>query len=225
MKPQLIALIAVLFLFSSCEKKMHTTIVSGKVINEGSKQPIDSVLVTLLDGVSTAGEIIPGNTSSGKKNIAYTDKEGNFRVEITGEYDSFLALSKARYEAPHGGLVTSVSAGVHENMVYAMKSVSEFCGVYKSTLPGLEELRVIFLDQGFIGDTCWTLSGDNNIGWQFRFYEDRPFSICERNILTNIYGDRYLKFRLRILRDSTWETKIDSVYLKGFETYHDTIYY
>ena len=79
----LIILFGMLFI-SACEKKVRTTttIVSGTVINAGSKQPIDSVKVTLLDGVSTAGEINSGNTTSGNKNVAYTDKEGKFRVEI-----------------------------------------------------------------------------------------------------------------------------------------------
>jgi len=219
------AIIALLVIAASCEKKERTTVVSGTVINAGSKQPIDSVLVTLLDGVSTAGEIIPGNTTSGKKNVAYTDKEGNFRVEITGEYDAFIAFSKEKYEAPSGGLITGVSSGVHQNMFFEMQSKAEFCGVFKSIHSDPEELRIVFLDDGYPGDTNWSISGDNKVGNQLRFYGDKLIDICDRNKLYYVYGDRFLKFRLRIKRNSIWETKVDSVYLKGFETYHDTIYY
>ena len=81
------AIFVSLLIVISCEKKVRTTttIVSGTVINAFTNHPIDSVKVSLLDGVSTAGEIIPGNTSSGLTNFAYTDKEGKFKVQITGE--------------------------------------------------------------------------------------------------------------------------------------------
>lgn len=62
--------LGLIFLFISCDKdKSRTTAVEGIVIDKGNKQPIDSVKVTLRDGVGTGGDpIFPGNTSSGKKN-------------------------------------------------------------------------------------------------------------------------------------------------------------
>ncbi len=93
-KSFLLILLSGMIFISACEKKVRTTttIVSGTVINAFTNHPIDSVKVSLLDGVSTAGEIIPGNTSSGLTNFAYTDKEGKFKVQITGEYEPFGIL-------------------------------------------------------------------------------------------------------------------------------------
>ncbi|ASB48836.1 hypothetical protein CDL62_06670 [Alkalitalea saponilacus] len=63
---------------TGCKESTYTTVVEGVVINTGSRQGIDSVLVTLQDGVSgTAGGFnLEMNTSSGKKNQVYTDANG-----------------------------------------------------------------------------------------------------------------------------------------------------
>lgn len=38
-------------------------------------------------------------------------------------------------------------------------------------------------------------------------------------------GDRFLRFRLKFKRDTTWVTKLDSVYVPAFVTFRDTIYF
>ena len=90
-----------LFLFNSCFKQpYYHTIVEGKVINWGSKQPIDSVLVVLSDGISSGGGWVNlgnnGGTSSNKKNSVYTNKLGEFKVELTGEHQAILSLGKKK---------------------------------------------------------------------------------------------------------------------------------
>lgn len=216
MKPPFLVLLALLFFGTSCDEKMHTTIVSGKVINAGSKQPIDSVLVTLLDGVSTAGEFIPGNTTSGLKNVAYTDKEGNFRVEITGEYNAYLALSKARYEAPNGGLITSVSEGLHENMVYEMKAYSYFNPLIVPINPVSYSKFCPAYFSAYLSDyNCesgWEASLGNS--------PEHPYSI---GFLT--FGDMFQIYKIEFSRNNVDYTIIDSVFIKSFETFSDTIYY
>ncbi|SKB30332.1 hypothetical protein [Alkalitalea saponilacus] len=82
MKQILIALtittLILLLMGTGCKESTYTTVVEGVVINTGSRQGIDSVLVTLQDGVSgTAGGFnLEMNTSSGKKNQVYTDANG-----------------------------------------------------------------------------------------------------------------------------------------------------
>jgi hypothetical protein len=88
-------LLITLISFSCGKKKSQTTIVSGKVINFGSRAPVEGVLVILQDGVDASnGSVIDGKTSSDKKNTAYTNSNGEFRVELKGEYQPFLGLKK-----------------------------------------------------------------------------------------------------------------------------------
>ncbi len=217
-KSFLLILLSGMIFISSCEKKVRTTttIVSGTVINAGSKQPIDSVKVTLLDGVSTAGEIISGNTTSGNKNVAYTDKEGKFRVEITGEYEAYIAFSKEKYEAPNGGLIKYFSKGIHDNEIFEMKAEAFFWPTISTTkLTSYTSFCPLYYDD----NNCWSGWSESWSGTQTRkiYNVDLGGFRC--------IGDKYMRFKIEFLLNNEWNTKIDSVYIKSFETYRDTIYY
>jgi hypothetical protein len=225
MKTQLFFIVVIMITILSCEKKVQTTVVSGIVLDAGSKQPIDSVLVTLLDGVSTAGEIIPGQTTSGKKNVAYSNKEGKFRVEITGEYSPFITLSKPRYGAPHGGLINSVKWGVANSMVYEMVAPSHFCGKFHNVGEPVQELKIAIIGPYDLKDTSQAMSGENVEGWQLVFRTNKStYDICKENLIfyTGV-GNSFQRYQLRVKRNNSWEKRLDSVYIKGFETYTDTI--
>jgi hypothetical protein len=218
----LIFLSGLLFFFA-CEKKERTTIVSGKVINAGSKQPIDSVKVSLLDGVSTAGQIIPGNTTSGKKNITYTDKEGKFRVEITGEYVPFLSLSKKDYEAPQGGLVIGVKWGEENaDKLYEMKANAWFNPV---VAPKSE------FSSGIICPGTYNPLYGYECGYFVKYLPKSPIKVFDRENLLGHFGwyqyggDMYQLYKIEVIRNDVKQVLIDSVYIKSLETYNDTIYF
>ncbi len=227
MKPEIfsLALVIIMINLMSCEIKVKTTVVYGMVIDAGSKQPIDSVLVTLLDGVSTSGGIIPGNTTSGIKNVAYTDKDGKFRVEITGEYSPFIALSKPRYAAPHGGLINSVKWGVENSMLYEMVAPSHFCGKFHNIGDTVQELKIAIIGPYDLNDTSQSMDGDNVEGWQLVYRTNKTiYDICQGNRIYDAgIGNSFQRYQLRIKRNNSWEKRLDSVYIKGFETYTDTI--
>jgi len=214
----LTGILALLVIAASCEKKERTTVVSGTVINAGSKQPIDSVKVSLLDGVSTAGEIIPGNTTSGKKNVAYSDKEGKFKVQITGEYEPFLSLSKQDYEAPQGGLVIGVRWGEdNSDKIFEMKTYAYFNPVLVSVA---YVTSVKFCPAYFSKNT---LNFECESGWEETLGNgsSQPFN----NVPFLTYGDMFQKYKIDFRRNNILYNKVDSVYIKGFETYNDTIYF
>ncbi len=222
-KSFLLILLSGMLFISACEKKDRTTIVSGKVINAGSKQPIDSVKVSLLDGVSTAGEIIPGNTTSGKKNIAYTDKEGKFRVEITGDYEPFLSLSKQDYEAPQGGLVIGVEWG-NDNAykVYEMKANAWFNPV---VAPRSE------FSSGIICPAVYNQYYGCECEYLLKSLPETPMKVFDRKDLLGNFGwsqyggDTYQLYKIEVNRNGVKQIIIDSVYIKSLETYTDTIYF
>ncbi len=211
----LTGILALLVIAASCEKKERTTVVSGTVINAFSNQPIDSVKVSLLDGVSTAGEIIPGNTSSGLSNVAYTNKEGKFKVQITGEYEPFLAFSKQDYKAPNGGLIQNVDWGSNTND-YVCKMIAK--AWFNPVLAPKESFLSGSICPAKIPDIyCFDLPHSPSQAPE-RFEWDGHYG-------WGANGDTYRWYILKFNRNGDYIEVIDSVYIKSLETYTDTIYF
>lgn len=133
MKGILSILLSWFLIIGACKKEnsYHTT-VSGKVINLGSNAPIEGVMVVLQDGV-----VLSSNTSSDKKSTVYTDKNGNFRVELEGEHTPYLYPKKDKYSYQYiqGGAVIGLkpfSDGVFQNEVLEMKAEAYFEPWFKS---------------------------------------------------------------------------------------------
>lgn len=206
--------------FCSCRKKnKYHTVVKGKVINHGSKAPIEGVEVILQDGVNDPGLMEPGGTSSDKKSVSYTDANGAFSVELKGEHLAYIGMRKEGYvfEYSNGGSVVGIKAypeGIHENQVLEMKAEAFFDGYFQSLTP----LSVDTL----IADP---LSNEtlNTTGFKKTFYGVGPHKW--RNTPYLVIGDMFLKIKLDYTRNGQWESRIDSVYIKSLETYTDTIYY
>jgi len=220
MKEILIFLSAGFLLFiQSCSKDDEkTTVVSGIVIQSGNKQPLDSVRVTLRDGVSTANDpIFPGQTASGCKNVAYTDKDGYFRVEITGEYGPFISLAKDKYMPPYSGAIIPMKWGANNaGKVFEMDAESHF----EPTLFPINQTEhstfcPLYYDGDDVCQSGWTKEWD---GTKIKVLYDLIYGL-------DCIGDKYLRYRLVYVRNGNTFTKLDSVYIKAFETYRDTIYY
>src|SRR5690554_6441571 len=86
----------------SCKKKEGDYIVEGKIINAGSKEPIDSVSVVLRGG----DPYNPGPFMSGsKRNLpnnnytsTYTDENGYFNLIIEDERQAYITWYKEGYK-------------------------------------------------------------------------------------------------------------------------------
>lgn len=83
-------IILFLLLLFSCKKEDETlvTTIEGIVVNTGSKEPVDSVKVIAVDGVSNYDPFFGSsdNPGTGKYVILYTNKQGKFSVSIKGNY-------------------------------------------------------------------------------------------------------------------------------------------
>ena len=87
-----------LLCLASCGDEEFTTTVSGKVVNFGSREPIEGAYVYLKDGVGSSGPIIyDSNISSDKRSEVLTDANGEFTLSLTGEYEAFLSVGKEGY--------------------------------------------------------------------------------------------------------------------------------
>lgn len=221
--------LCVLLLDTSCVKnKEYHAIVRGKVINAGSKAPIDSVLVVLKDGISSGGGWFDlGNTSSDKKSYTYTDKEGFFELELIGEYSAYLGLSKKGYlyEFNEGGSVIGYkpfSDGLFENEILEMKADAWFNPILKSKEIS-NNTDTLFFEILSNHRSEYDITHGNPYGitgFDREFYGIGPFTYSYRSI-----GDTYQPFRMSLKRQGIKTIKIDSVYVKSFCTYEDTIYY
>lgn len=226
--------LSLLLSLSACwpEPEEKTTIVEGIVVNSGTKKPVEGALVSLLDGASfSSGPFgIDADLSSGKVNRVETDKNGAFRVEITGVYEAFLVVSKKRYSFEHiieGSTQGNrpFTEGLHENIVLEMDAEAFFAPVLKSKVR-VREGDWVSIEPSFYNDNgVYSRTG--------HIRECYGKDICDLYylVLFSEYrphiskGDKYLLYQLKYRRDSVAYEKIDSVYIKSFETYRDTIYY
>ncbi|SKB30319.1 hypothetical protein SAMN03080601_00102 [Alkalitalea saponilacus] len=211
---------------TGCKESTYTTVVEGVVINTGSRQGIDSVLVTLQDGVSgTAGGFnLDMNTSSGKKNQVYTDANGAFRVELTGEHRPWLNVGKKGYAFYLSdrenvmGSQLSFPTGYTGDVVIEMSAEASFAPVlFSKEATGGDVVR--FNDLPY--EKLDTLSDINKFIRTFNGVG--PFAPYRNGVWS--IGDKYRRYYIELNRDNTFHSRIDSVYIKAFETYRDTIYY
>jgi hypothetical protein len=217
MKKLIIIILAFLFILPSCGKKKYHTIVQGKCIDAGSKQPVEGVMIVLQDGVDASGPFhVDGKTSSDKKNIAYTDANGQFTVELKGEHLAALSAKKEGYttykEGYSEGEIILYGDGVYENEVIEMRAEAFFEGYFKNTTPN--DLDTLFVK------TFYFNSSTIDRNRVFIKEEISQFVVPYRGV-----GNSFYKFQLEFKRNDQWNTKLDSVFLKPFETNRDTIYY
>ena len=222
------ALLAGLCLFA-CGDEEFTTTVSGKVINFGSKEPIEGVEVYLKDGIGSSFFGVDGNTSSDKRNETVTDENGEFTVTLTGSYEAALSMGKEGYEFDpdwNDGVSVGVrgygyGGGNYENQVFELKAEAYFRGVFENSGASSDQdtLNITLLSYKSLTSVMALVADENP------FVGKGPFQFYGPSDKKRVVGDRYLRFKLEFTRDGVWQTKIDSVYIKSFETFADTIYY
>jgi len=210
--------VIILVLYAGCKKNLVTTI-EGQVVNFGSKQPIDSVKVIFNDGWINGGA-----SSSGNRDFAYTDANGHFKI-TTEVGTPFLYLSKRGYEfvVPSSGSSDDTkyfAPGRYYNVELDLRAVAYFQGVFK----GKSSLRndSVYFDRA---SERW-VTQEISLGWLRKRnhwnFGNGPFSpISEWPVI----GDAYFSYWLEYQVQGVWHERIDSVYIKSFTTYRDTIYF
>ena len=216
--------ILIICLFASCSKE-ETTIVSGQVINTGSKEPIEGATVTLQDGISSAGGLIEGNTSSGKSASTQTDANGRFSLQITGEHAPALSAGKGdnhrqvKYNGEYidgGGAAIGVNKGTkNEDVTIELEADAYFYGNFFNVELGNEydSLKVYFLRDSY---------SRSGFDYDFSNYDTQEKK-AKYDYLCG--GHQYLKMELTYLRNGAEEIKIDSVFIESGETFTGTVYY
>ena|SRR5690554_3230019 len=217
----------------SCKKKEGDYIVEGKIINAGSKEPIDSVSVVLRGG----DPYNPGPFMSGsKRNLpnnnytsTYTDENGYFKLIIEDEPETFITWYKKgyKYGIPYekekeiysnNDAVLFSRYGKYYITVHYVAECS-FYPIFKKIENNSDNdtLRV-FVRTRELGDLA------NIKGYSEEYIGESPFTYLNSRAY-GFVGDTYVYYKLEYTDNSTWKTKIDSVYVESFETYTDTIYY
>jgi hypothetical protein len=214
------------------DEKIETT-VTGKVINYGSGEPIDSVFIILLDGLpGTTNPFInldKGDSKEVSYNTVYTDKNGEFSIKVTGRQPRVtFAPGKQgyEYEDPYPNIAIDYrdfeAGGVYYEEV-KMKAEAYFNPVFAYDP-----------DKGPATKVIWYKVNKNAEGklekdysYTTEFEGNGPFKYCNICINDGAFsiGHTYFPYELEIHRNNQIETIIDSVFIKSFETYSDTIYY
>jgi hypothetical protein len=231
----------------ACQKNKdgQDFIFEGKVVNAGSKKPIDSVRVVLHGGFPYRNFLAPDlhdNPPTGNNDTTYTNENGRFKVAVYNESTVFLSWYKKGY---HDGTIIREES---DSKGYANADNSFFqpcdreitieyeadCSFYPT---------FIKINKNSANDTL-KLYVDNTY-YALALYDDDPRKASEPYFAkdpnqvfigksphefdkysSSYYaGDTYVYYKLEFTNNGTWDTIIDSIFVKSFTTYEDTIYY
>lgn len=221
----IVCLLIIALVFSKCKKDEPLTIVEGQVINYGSKEPIDSAIVTLQSGVGSGTPISDFGSNktkgNGSENITYTDKNGYFKIQLHGE-QPFLFCGKKGYTFinPDGGeTIYAIGQGTHKiNVILRLKSKAYFnpyfvCRQKRSNDDGTVMDQYCIEGDDFV---CSTVSAQ---------YGNKIEQLYSNDSIGLVTGDKYTRFRLRYKIFGVDYSKTDSVLVKGQTVFRDTIWY
>ncbi len=209
-------LVSLVGLFA-CEDEEFTTTVSGRVVNFGSGEPIEGVTVYLKDGVGASGFSININTSSDLRNETLTDENGEFVVSLTGTHSASLSMGKEGYQFDpdwNDGISIGVrgygrGGGAYQDQLFKLKAEARFSPIFQSIVPVEKNDSLVLTAPLRWVKTC--------VGKEVcHFFHSIP-------LLTT--GDQYTRYQIDYKRNGVKQTRIDSVYIKSFEVFADTIYY
>ena len=203
-----------MFLFGACKKeesKLPHTIVEGYIIHSGTKQPLDSVRVSIWDGIGT-------NTQN-NYDTTYTNAQGFFHIEVDGnEPVMFLYKKSYSFEYHLDGAALGIiplTVGVHKDMKFEMDA-------WAYINPWFQGRNSISTDT-----VLFDLLSSKGIqeGWLSTYFGNGPhhFGNSFNGYLTK--GDTYKAYWLKYQIKGKWYERVDSVYVPSFKTWSDTIYY
>ena len=216
---KLINLIVMAIVMVACtkkEEKLPHTVVEGYVIHSGTKQPLDSVRVSIWDGIGT-------NTQN-NYDTTYTNAQGFFHIEVDGnEPVMFLYKKNFSFEYSLDGAALGIiplTVGVHKEMKFEMDAPAGFDPILINKFKNSDDLLKFSdysidnytIKHGIESTVYWEHSGFET----FRPYEKDPSAAI---------GDKYHLYMLEVTRNGNISTIVDSVYIKSFTICTDTIYY
>jgi len=221
-----------ILIFQSCEKNKDRGdfIVEGKVINIGSDEPIDSVLVILYGGNPLSNPLMPGfndNPPSRNNDTAYSDSNGEFYLKVKDESAAFLGWRKDGYK--NGNIVWYLdnfetksneegnkffNPGT-KNIMIEYEAKCTFNPVFKKNGANSENDTLIVSITDYKHPNSF--SNQRTYVGQSPFIFDRDRGYC--------VGSEFFYYKLVFTDLGIWKIKIDSIYVESFETYSDTIYY
>jgi hypothetical protein len=220
-----------LFIFgviiSCCKKEeikpaLPHTIAEGYVIHSGTKMPLDSVRVSIWNGMPCSDPLGCNDGSIEKHfyDTTYTNSKGFFHIEIDG-HEPIMFLYKKDYSFEYNvqGAVIGIIPlleGENLDLLFEMDAPAHFkpcCFI------GLNCL-----------DSDTTFYGEGSIinPPSFPYYLGKgPHILTYRSIPDGwlVKGDKYSYFWFKYQINGVWNSKIDSVYIKSFTSYTDTLYY
>jgi len=221
-----IYLLICLLAFVGCKnKKQIITHVNGTVVNTGTKQPIAGILVVIQDGVgNNTGGLFTGssNVGTGASLQLTTGTDGRFSFTFQGEAPVIWAEhDQYRFLNPNGAyeIYPLVAGRDYTNLQLTMDAYAWFNPILKG-------------HNGINTDTVLIIGGDHYIpkakggGGYLTFYGNGPNLFAEglKGLLAR--GDFYYPYGIKWQEHGVWQAgRIDSVYIKSFTTYTDTIYY
>ncbi len=210
---------------SSCESN-KVIMVTGIIVNKATQKPIDSVKVKFNDGIDVSGPIDFGGTGPQHSDSAYTNKDGEFKIElVTSSGGGFLYLTKEGYNYlhPHGGGVYPVDEPGVENAYIQMDGIALFNPVLKkqSGISSDQDNMIFILYE-------WNSLEDDESN-SFSYSGQGPFEYVDNVIPNNAYpldGDHFYRYKIKFTTNGIWNTKIDSVFLPtSLKIFRDTIFY
>jgi len=220
MKIKLIIFLLFILSFHSCKKdKQYTTYCAGRVIS-ASSQPIEGVTILMVDSDPEYG-ISANNISK----TTLTDKNGNFSLSITGNANTvtlipsksgYLEYQNPKYTSQNVNYMVFNSGANYSNLSIELDASAYFNPYLMSTVPNT------YNDTLIVNVISYSYPETSDYGALY-FYGKGPFELSTVDLYA--IGDRYRKFKLQFTRNQQWVTKRDSVYIKAFTTYRDTIYY
>ena len=209
-----IILLGWLLVLGSCKKDKYTTVVEGTVINVGTQLPIEGVKVVIANEVSFS----PSNTDT-----TVTDANGNFSIELPNENGAWIHLRKIGWTFHSSslnnvvGYQTSYPAGTTSGVKLEMYPDAWFDGKFLSTSPSIVD-TFYFQKLTYFGIINYGGGGRLRLG-------SGPHEISTVEPGSLIRGDLYYRYGINYTKNGVWYVKVDSVYVKAFETFTDTIYY
>ena len=222
----LLTIIVISLVTVSC-KKEKKTIIEGKVVESGNKQPIEGVQIHVQDGISSGGgwfSLGHSKTSgTGQDFYTFTDKNGYFSITVTGESPS-LELDKANYfwQYTTSGAGQRFkfynTGGTYKNEYFEMDADAFFNPILKGHNCIVSDSVLVlggpYIPKGKGGGGYYTYEGNG----------PNKFAEGLKGLLA--VGNKYYPYGILWQEHGVWQAgRIDSVFIKSFTTYTDTIYY
>jgi hypothetical protein len=211
----------------SCKKEGESlpyTKVYGKVISRGNNEPVDSVRVSIWDGMPCSDPLdCEGTKSSGNYDTTYTDVNGNFHIAIYGN-EPVLYLYKKGYEFIYNvegaalGIAPLIAGKLYNNETFILDGIAYFNPILmnKSNRALGDSIVISLFDKRYEPNALIVTTRTGICPLQFSMNDKLGYPVL---------GDSYLKYKIEFQSEKTWKEIKDSVYTPLLKIYCDTIYF